>query len=338
MKEPFPPGKLSMSLLADLLAGVRHDDPRVVVGPAVGEDAAVIDMGDRYLVAKSDPITFATDEIGLYAVTVNANDIATRGATPKWFLATLLLPEHGTDRRLVEGIFAQITDACDRLGVTLVGGHTEVSVGLDRPVVCGAMLGEVAKDSLVSTGGLRPGDRVLLTKCVPLEGASIIAREKRDELLAAGVPEDVVDAAADFLHDPGISVVGEAMAACQAGGVTSMHDPTEGGVATALLEMAAAAEVGLRIRQYDIPLAPGTDELCAAFGLDPLGTISSGSLLIGAQPEAADAVLDAVRAAGFAATDIGRAVPAEQGTSFEDRSGSARPIPYFEQDEIARIF
>jgi len=337
MRAPFPPGKLPLALMQGLLESARSDDPRVIVGPRVGEDAAVLDFGDRYLVAKTDPITFATDEIGHYAVTVNANDIATRGATPRWFLACVLLPEGRTDTALVEAIFAQLIASCDELGVTLVGGHTEVTVGLDRPVIAGVMLGEVEREHLVSTSGLRVGDRLVLTKSVPLEGCAVLARERRTELLAAGLSPRDLDTAARFLHEPGISVVRDARIAAQAGGVTAMHDPTEGGVATALIEMALAAGVGLRVAGDRIPVDPAAAPICAHFGIDPLGTLSSGALLIGVHPDGVDAVLRGLAASGIPATDIGRAVPSIEGMLYEAADGSTGPVLAFEQDEIARI-
>ena len=189
------PGKLPPELLQRLLTSYISPDPRVIVGPAVGEDAAIIDMGDRYLIAKSDPITFATDAIGYYAVVVNANDIATRGGQPKWFLATLLLPEQTTSVSLVESIFAQIAQACHAFGIALVGGHTEVTYGLDRPIVAGHMLGEVDPAALITTAGARIGDVLLLTKGICLEGAAIIARERAQDLSRLGVAEAVIERA-----------------------------------------------------------------------------------------------------------------------------------------------
>src|ERR1700758_661714 len=145
----LPVGKLSAELLARLLGKFVPASPRVVIGPRVGEDAAVLDMGDRYLVATTDPITFATDEMGWYALHVNANDLAVRGATPRWFLATVLLPEGKSQEAHVEQFFADVAGACAAAGVALVGGHTEVTAGLPRPIVVGTMLGEVGKDALV---------------------------------------------------------------------------------------------------------------------------------------------------------------------------------------------
>lgn len=335
---PFlPAGKLPADLLQSLLNTHAVHDPRVVVGARVGEDAAVIDLGDRYLVVAADPVTFATDELGWYAVTVNANDIAVRGATPRWFLATLLLPAAATDEETVRRLFAQLTEACAALDVTLVGGHTEVTHGIDRPLVAGTMLGEVARDRLVTTAGARVGDTVVLTKGVPLEGAAIIARERERELLARGVDISIIRTAQGFLRTPGISVCPEAAIACAVARVHAMHDPTEGGIATALHELAAAAGVGLRIDQDRIAVLPEGRALCAAFGLDPLGTIASGALLLTLPPADAGAVLDALARAGIAGQVIGEVVPAERGVTLV--AGTRQwPLPTFPRDEITRLF
>src|SRR3990170_3000153 len=120
-------GKLPNEMLARLLARVQRRDPRVVLGPGIGRDAAVIDQGGpKLLVAKSDPITFATALIGHYAVHVNANDVACMGARPAWFLATILLPDRAPPP-IAEAIFGQALDACHALGIELVGGHTEIT-------------------------------------------------------------------------------------------------------------------------------------------------------------------------------------------------------------------
>lgn len=335
---PFlPAGKLPPDLLQAVLAENVARDPRVVVGARVGEDAAVIDLGDRYLVAAADPVTFATDELGWYAVAVNANDIAVRGAAPRWFLATLLLPVGTTDEGTVRRLFGQLAEACAALDVTLVGGHTEVTHGIDRPLVAGTMLGEVAKGRLITTAGARVGDAVVLTKGVPLEGAAIIAREKERELLARGVPAAVIDRAKGFLRAPGISVGREAAIACEVARVHAMHDPTEGGVATALHELAAAAAVGLRIDRERIMVLPEGRALCDAFGLDPLGTIASGALLLALPPSSAGRVLAALARASIAGHVIGEVVPAEEGVTLVDGTRQG-PLPTFARDEIARLF
>ena len=333
----LPVGKLPPQLLQRLLNAHVANDPRVVVGPQVGEDAAVLDIGDRYLVATADPVTFATEELGWYALHVNANDLAVRGARPLWFLATVLLPDGGTTELGVERLFTELREACAELGVALVGGHTEVTAGLPRPIVSGCMLGEVEKDRLVTTGGARPGDVLLLTKGVPLEGAAIIARERAAEAERRGVSSDVLKRARDFLRNPGISVVPEARAACGAARVHAMHDPTEGGVATACWELAQAADVGLHVDRERIPVLREGRVLCEAFGLDPLGTIASGSLLLAVDPADAAGVTAACRAAGIDCAQIGRVTEASQGVSLAT-GGHARPMPTFPQDQITRIF
>jgi hydrogenase maturation factor len=333
----LPVGKLPAQLLQRLFTKYVTADPRVVVGPQVGEDAAVLDMGDRYLVATTDPITFATDEMGWYALHVNANDLAVRGATPRWFMATVLLPEGKSQESHVEQLFAELAEACAAVGVSLVGGHTEVTGGLPRPIVVGAMLGEVAKDKLVTTGGAQVGDTVLLTKGVPLEGASIMARERGDEAMRRGVAADVVERARGFLRRPGISVVAEARAACDVVRVHAMHDPTEGGLATACWELAQAAGVGLRVDRERVPVLPEGRRLCEAFGLDPLGTIASGSLLMTVSAHDAETVTEACRAAGIDCAAIGRVTAASDGVALVS-GGHPRPMPTFPQDEITRIF
>jgi hydrogenase expression/formation protein HypE len=333
----LPVGKLRPAFLGALLTRHPITDPRVFVGPGVGEDAAVLDMGDRFLVATSDPITFATDDPAWYAVQVNVNDIAVRGACPRWFLATLLLPEGRTDEEAVARLFEEIMAACAEVDVTLVGGHTEVTAGLERPIVVGTMLGEVAKDKLVTTGGARVGDAVVLTKGVPLEGAALIAREKEAELRAQGIRPAVIARAKGFLRQPGLSVLPEAEIACELATVHAMHDPTEGGVATALHELAIAAGVGLRIDRSRITVVPEGAELCRVFGLDPLGTIASGSLLMTLSPADAGVVIHALAREGIDSHYIGQVVPREQGLLLVDGSYQ-EPLPIFHQDEITKLF
>jgi hydrogenase expression/formation protein HypE len=335
---PFlPMGKLPAELLQSVLDKHASQDARVVVGPRVGEDAAVIDLGDRYLVATADPITFATDELGWYALHVNANDIVVRGATPRWFLATLLLPAGRTDDEGVRALFGQLAEACAELEVALVGGHTEITNGVDRPLVAGTMLGEVAKDKLVTTAGARVGDAIVLTKGVPLEGAAIIAREKETELRARGISAATIRRARALLRTPGISVRPEAEIACELASVHAMHDPTEGGIATALHELATAAGVGLRIDRDRIMVLPEGRALCEAFGLDPLGTIASGALLLTLAPAEAGIVIHALAREAIDCHFIGQVVPAEQGVTLVD-GARQWPLPVFARDEIARLF
>jgi hydrogenase maturation factor len=337
MHKPYPLGKLPPEHLARLLKDHAPSDPRVVLGPGIGCDAAVIEFGDTYVVAKTDPITFASDEIGWYAVHVNANDIACTGATPRWFLATLLLPEGHTSSALVDAIFCQIASACHELGVALVGGHTEITSGLDRAVVVGCMLGEVAPNRLVKPGGAQPGDALLLTKGIAVEGTAIIARELAGRKELAEIEPAVLERSQRLLHEPGISVVRDASIATAAGRVHAMHDPTEGGLSTGLAELAEAAGVGLEIDEDALPILPETQTLCAAMSLDPLGLIASGALLLAVAPEDAAKIVGTLEKASIPTTQIGRVVGRESGLMLHGLAGK-RPLPHFERDEIARMF
>jgi len=333
----LPVGKLRASFLQAIFDRHPVKDERVLMGPRVGEDAAVIDLGDRCLVATADPITFATDDAAWYALQVNANDIAVRGARPRWFLATLLLPEGATTEASVTVMFEQLAEACEELGVALVGGHTEVTHGLDRPIVAGTMLGEVEKDRLVTTGGAQVGDAIVMTKGIPLEGAAIIAREREAALLARGVRPAVLRKARHFLRSPGLSVVPEAEIACELARVHAMHDPTEGGLATALWELAEAADVGLRIDGDRIVMLSEGVELCRAFGLDPLGTLASGCLLMTLAPADAGVVIHALARESIDCHYIGQVVPKAKGVMLVE-GNAERPLPVFPQDEITRLF
>lgn len=332
----LPLGKLDPDHLGQLLRRYSPTNERVVVGPGVGEDAAVIDFGDRYLVTKTDPITFATDEIGWYVVNVNANDIASMGATPRWFLATLLLPEARTTRDLVDMIFAQIGDACAGLGIGFIGGHTEITYDLNRPIVVGQMLGEVAKQDLVTSEGAQPGDVLLLTKGLGIEATAIIAREKGEQL-AGRLSDQDIRRARNFLHDPGISVVRDAAVATAAGDVHAMHDPTEGGLATGLHELAHAAGVGLALDRQAVPIDPLTETLCRSFDLSPLGVIASGALILAVAPPDAGAIAAALREAGIEAAQIGEVWEKERGIKMQDGDDLV-DLPIFPQDEITKLF
>lgn len=329
------PGKLPAARLEALLGRLASSDPRVLVGPRLGEDAAVIDAGDRYLVAATDPITFATDRVGWYAAHVNANDIAVMGAQPRWFFAVLLLPaRHATDA-MVEAIFEDIRTTCDELGVTVCGGHTEITTGLDRPVVIGQMLGEADPSRLVRKSGLRPGDLVVLTHGAAIEGTALLARE-RETFLLDHLDEAIVRRAQRLLFDPGISVVRAARVAVEAGGVRAMHDPTEGGIASGLYELARAAGAGLRAWPARVPVLPETEAICAVFGANPLQLIASGALLAGVDPGSADAVVDALEAAAIPAGIVAEVVPEREGIRVAADGGWMDLVPA-ERDEAARI-
>lgn len=330
-------GKLDIHLLKKLLEKHTILDPRVIIGPKVGEDAAVIDLGkeaDSYWVVTSDPITFTTEEIGYYGVVVNVNDIATRGAIPKWFLATLLFPEEETTVELIEKVFRQIHQACQRFGVSFVGGHTEVTPGIERIILSGHMIGEVKKERLVTTSGAKEGDLLLLLKGVCIEGTSILAREKGSELLAKGIPSPLIEKARNFIFDPGIDILQAALVACEAVPVHSMHDPTEGGLINGVVEMALASEKELEVDFEKVHIYEESRILCQEYGMDPLGVIASGALLLTISPSDASRLEVAFQKASIPFQVIGKV-----------RQGPARvltkdgnEIDLLSRDEILKIY
>lgn len=335
--ERLAPGKPPPEILERLFAGLPGRDPRVVVGPRVGEDAAVLHLGDRYLVAKVDPITFVADEIGWYAVHINANDLAVRGARPAWFLMTLLLPERHADEATLATIFGQVREACREVGAQLVGGHTEVTVGLERPILAGAMLGEVQTDRLITTAGARVGDAIVLSKGIAIEGTSVLAREFDRPLRHRGVPAATLARARDFVRRPGISVLPEAHAALATSSVHAMHDPTEGGLATGLWEVAHAAGVGLCVDANAIQILPESRMLCEALAVDPMGLIASGALLLTCPIGGAQSIVRAWRARGIDGCIIGEVRPADAGCRLRGKGGETE-LPRFARDELARLF
>jgi hydrogenase expression/formation protein HypE len=334
-------GKLPNELLARLLARIRRGDPRVILGPGIGRDAAVINAGgQRLLVAKSDPVTFASDHIGWYAVHINANDIACMGARPAWFLATVLLPR-GAPEEQAQQVFDQVLNACAGLEVELVGGHMEITFGLERPIVVGAMLGEVEREALVQPSGAREGDALILSKGIAIEGTAVLAREGGERLESLGVPPPIIQRAQGYIFEPGISVVREALTACDAvrstgSSVHAMHDPTEGGLATALHELAEASALGVAVQEEEITVLPETRAICAAASLEPLGLLASGALLIAVADEDCQTALSALAGAGVEAQRIGGMVRREAGVIIEGRAGTAR-VPHFARDELARF-
>jgi hydrogenase maturation factor len=333
--EAFDVGKLPMQFLQTMLARYGGEDERIVVGPRVGEDAVVLDMGDRYLVAKTDPITFATDEIGWYVVHVNANDVAAMGAIPRWLLLTLLLPEKGADRLGVEEIFSQVHQACQALGIALCGGHTEITYGLDRPIAVGFMLGEAEKADLVQTAGAQVGDHLILTKGIAVEGTAVLALEMGDQL-EEKVGAELVARGRRFLKEPGISVVRDAQIVCRAGHPHAMHDPTEGGLATGLWEMAQGSGKGLVVDLARVYRFPETTAFCRALDLDPLGVLASGALLIAASPDEVEPMVRALSDAEIKAWVIGKVVDGPAAVQVDTTDGRI-PLSTFERDELLRV-
>ena len=328
-------GKFPPDMLADLLLQTASTDPRIIVGPGIGEDASVLDMGDTCLVVTSDPITFASDSIGWHAVQVNANDIACSGAIPKWFLPTLMIPTHTTEKQASE-IFIQIVQACSEIGVAVIGGHSEVTSGITKPIVSGTMLGEVQKTDIIKTGGAVEGDSIVLTKGIAIEGTSILARDFSEVLRLQNVPEESLNAAATLLDTLSISVLKDARIACSTVKVNSLHDPTEGGLVTAIREVAHASGLGAAIEEGSVPIFPECINVCTPLGINPFGLLSSGALLITLHSAEVPSLLSALSLEGITGWEIGQMLAPEEGLLMITAEGEL-PLPEFPRDELARF-
>jgi len=300
MKLPMgkvPAETLKKTVLGHL--GVRSEE--VILGPALGEDGSVVKVGDKMLISAMDPITGALERIGWLAVNINANDVATFGIRPSFFTSCILLPEESTEKT-VKTICRQIDSAARKLGVAVIGGHSEVTPELNRPVVVGCAMGVAEPGRYVTSGGSKPGDKLILTKSAGIEGTAVLATDKYEELKGK-VDESLLKSAMRFYDR--ISVVEEAVSAFNVGGVTAMHDPTEGGIAGGIHELADASDVGVRILEKKIPVALETSEICRFFNVDPLQLIGSGALLISARPSSSEKIVDELAKNNIKASIVG---------------------------------
>lgn len=327
----LPTGKVSKELLTKYVftcLGIPND--RVLKGPLIGEDAAIIDLGENVLIAKANPITGAEKKIGWLAVHINANDVAARGAVPLWYLSIILLPETA-DEALLEEIMNDQHEACSELNICVVGGHTEVAPDLMRPIISGFMLGEAKKDRFVTTGGAQVGDHIILTKGVGIEGTGILASDLRNRLVDS-VSEDILSSAVKLLDQ--ISVVPEAKIATKVG-VNSMHTPTEGGILNGLLEIAEASNCGFKIYEESLIIQKETLQICNALSIDPLRLLSSGSLLIVVDFELSEELVRLLLDSDIQARIIGEITSNE--CIIVRKNGSIEVIDDVMQDELFRI-
>jgi hydrogenase expression/formation protein HypE len=336
MRRALPTGKISPDLLSGLVTGLGHRDADVLIGPAVGEDAAVIRTGSGDLLAvKSDPITLAGQEMGRYLVQVNANDLAVMGAKPRWLLLTILLPSGPKAARQFSSITREVREACAEAQIALVGGHSEVTDGLSRPIAMGAMVGDFRGSRLLDKRAIRPGDELFLTGSLAVEGTAALAKDFRPALRARGLGAQVLRRAAELLHDPGIGVVRAAAIAAGVAPVKALHDPTEGGILAAVWELGLRCGCGVLLEGDSLPVLPETLAICRALGLDPLRLLASGSLLIAAEPGSGAALARAFARENVGVTGIGQFLPRRRG-SWLVTGGKRVALPVPDRDELAR--
>jgi hydrogenase expression/formation protein HypE len=320
----LPPGKIPIDILKEVVfKNLGAERREVTVGPAAGVDGAVIDLGNKSLIVSMDPITGAVERIGWLVVNVNANDVATYGVEPAFLFSCMMLPEKA-DSKIVEAICTQMNAAAAALGVAIVGGHCESTPSLANPIVVGCMMGFTEKGCYVTAGGAQAGDKLILTKSAGIEGTAILASDRETELKRS-LSGEMLQNAKGFYSQ--ISVVKDALTAYKTGGVHAMHDPTEGGIAGGIHEMADASGLSVKIFEQAIPVQSETAKICSHFKIDPLQLISSGALLVSAEAKSAEKII-----ANLARQQIGAAVIGEflEGTSQRlliRKDGAAQALP-----------
>ncbi|MEM4576724.1 MAG: AIR synthase family protein [Candidatus Nezhaarchaeales archaeon] len=331
-------GKIPPDILESLVfSRIGVADGKVLVGPRIGEDAAIIDIGGgKVLAIHIDPITEAVERIGWLSIHIASNDIAVRGVKPTWFLSVILLPSTSTVEAL-DMITKQMDSALREVGGTIIGGHTEVAPGVKRPIVVVTSLGVGSIDELTLTEGARPGDYVIMTKAVGLEGTAIIASDFVEELLSLGVQQSMLDEAVSYFKD--ISVVKEALALAKIKVPSSMHDPTEGGLLNGLLEVALASRCVIEVYEDRIPIRTPTKTICEVLGIDPLKLISSGTLIATIKPESLDTALDFLNRMGVRPSVIGKVVEGEEPKVLLHRvDGRVEEVSSYVKDEITKLW
>jgi thiamin-phosphate kinase len=330
----FRTGKIPTDILVkNVLRYKGRFDRSVILGSSVGEDAALISHGRDVLVLTTDPVTGASADLGWLSVHVNANDIACRGAIPKWFLCDILLPENSGVKTL-NSIMKQIDRAAKEVKVAIVGGHTEVTPGLAHPIVVGYMMGLVGRGRFVTSSGARPGNSIIMTKTVGIEGTAVLAADFSHKLQSR-IDRRSLTLARNLRRS--ISVVDDAELAVRGGGVRAMHDPTEGGLLQGIWEIAEASGVGFRIYESRIPIRRETRQVCAVFKLDPLRLMSSGCLLLAVDKGVTKSIVQRLLSHGIRASVIGTVTRRRMGRKLVGVDGEVREIGPSERDELYRV-
>ena len=332
-------GKIPIDILERyVFPRIGVGSPAVRIGPSYGEDSAVIDTGGLVIVTHVDPITAASKLVGWLSVHIASNDVAVTGAEPRWILVTILLPDNATTD-LVDEITRQLDQAAREIGVMLVGGHTEVTPGLDRPILVTTAIGVTRSDSYVPTGGAKPGDVVIMTKSAAVEGTAVLSTDFEDKLAERGVPRHVIEAGKEYLRM--VSVVKEALQLSGYELVSSMHDPTEGGILGGLSEMAHSSGVKIVVREDAILVSRETRIITKTLEVDPLRLLGSGSLLATVPKGRETEAIEVLKEVGVEARVIGQVLePAsgEAGAELIRRDGGVERLPRLVSDEIYKLF
>jgi hydrogenase expression/formation protein HypE len=320
----LPSGKIPATLLKEVIfKNLGAERKEVAVGPSAGIDGAVIDIGEKSLIVSMDPITGAVEQIGYLAVNVNANDVATFGVEPTFLFSCIMLPE-SAEKKLVETISVQMSTTAKDIGIAIVGGHCETTPGLTKPIVVGCTMGLTQKGHYITAGGAKPGDQIILTKSAGIEGTAILATD-REKALKRTVSTKKLQNAKNFYRQ--ISVVKDAMTAYKTGGVHAMHDPTEGGVAGGIHEMANASNLGVKVIKEKISVQPETIDICKHFQIDPLQLIGSGALLISVEAKSANRIVRNLALERIQASVIGEFIEDTKQRVLVQKEGNVKALP-----------
>jgi hydrogenase maturation factor len=326
-------GKIPAKMLEQIVfkhLGAKRND--VIVGPSRGEDAAIIKGDGIKFVTSCDPISGAINRLGWLAVHIAANDIATRGVKPSWYLSCILLPKN--DRNKLIEICRNMDSAAKKLNIAIIGGHSEVTPGISHPIIVGFCAGVVKNNKYYLTGGAKPGSKIVLTKGAGIEGTGIIASDLK-KIIVNHFNSELATKAERYLDF--ISVVPEALLASKVEGVLAMHDPTEGGVAGGLNEIADASQCGFKVYEKDIFVSEETGKICSFLKIDPLKLISSGSLLIAVKDQNKDVLLEKMKKRGIKASIIGEFLTDKSVRFIERLNGREKKLSMPQSDELWKV-
>lgn len=319
-------GKLAGKKLKEtILNKIDHFRSDVLVPAGPGEDSSVIDLGDYLLVVSSDPITGAEKNAGYLAVNVASNDIAAAGAEPFGIQVVLLLPPKLGDEK-AEKLMNEIVNTAKSMNIEVLGGHTEITDLVEKPIITVTALGKAKKDELTSSSNAEAGDILYITKGMGIEGSYILANDYKDDLIQAGVSSKSLNKAAGYLDL--LSVIPESRIA-RKNNVKAMHDVTEGGVYGAIAEMAAASELGYIIEKDNFKIKAEIAEICSKLNLDPASLISSGSMLMAAP--STNNLKEIFAEQGIELIRVGRLI--ERGAFIEEK-GKIEEFEVPEKDEL----
>lgn len=331
MKKELPLGKLDHKFLQKLICKLPRADKSVLIPPGIGLDAAGVKIGNRLVAITTDPITLASDEIGTYSVAININDVACLGCKPHWYLANLLLPA-GTTATTVKKIWHNLASELKRYDIQAIGGHVEVTSTVNNPIIVGTMIGEAITKHFLTPKNACAGDKILLWQNIAIEGTALLAKE-HSKYLQRFISIKKINAMQNLLHNPGICIWPFAQKIIPQKGIIALHDITEGGIATALHELADASGCGLKINGAHIIIRKETQELATILHFNPLGLLASGSLLIIVQKNTVNNILNTFPQNKL--TVIGELTNAKERTIYYGIK--KQKLPRFDTDEITKI-